>query len=123
MAVFVYRRAARGRCLSTGRRGPVSPVADQRNVTSTVGDMPLNAIVCTLVSLSLSSVASADAVLQWNAAALEAIRAEKVTPPAASRALAMLHAAIYDAVNGITRTRDPFFVRAAARRTPHRKPP
>lgn len=74
--------------------------------------MTVKGIVCALVWLSLPSAASADTVLRWNAAALEAIRAERVTPPAASRALAMLHVAIYDAVNGITRTHDPFLVQS-----------
>ena len=38
----------------------------------------------------------ADVVTEWNAAALDAIRAEKTPPPPASRALAILHISIYD---------------------------
>lgn len=49
-----------------------------------------------------------DPVLTWNTAALEAIKAESTPPPMASRHLAILHAAIYDAVNGITRTGAPY---------------
>jgi membrane-associated phospholipid phosphatase len=37
----------------------------------------------------------------WNEQALGSIRAEKTPPPKASRALAMLHVAMHDAVNGI----------------------
>ena len=44
---------------------------------------------------------SQNAVLQWNDAALAAIRAANTPPPAASRQLAMLHAAIFDAANGV----------------------
>jgi hypothetical protein len=39
-------------------------------------------------------------VTEWNNAALDAIRAGKTAPPVASRSLAILHASIYDAVNG-----------------------
>ena len=42
-----------------------------------------------------------DVVTDWNDAALDAIRAGRTAPPIASRSLAILHAAIYDAVNGI----------------------
>jgi hypothetical protein len=45
-----------------------------------------------------------DVVSAWNMAALAAIRVERTAPPIASRALAMLHAAIFDSVNGIART-------------------
>ena len=71
----------------------------------------------TFVLLPLSFVwlfsptpAGADVVTAWNAAALAAIRAEKTPPPVASRALAILHTAIYDAVNGILRTHEPYLV-------------
>jgi len=60
-----------------------------------------------------SAAARADVVTEWNAAALDAIRAEKTPPPPASRALAILHISIYDAVNGIARSGEPYFVRSA----------
>src|SRR5437763_674719 len=46
----------------------------------------------------------ADVVLRWNETALNAIRAEGTPPPLAARNLAIVHAAIYDAVNAIRRT-------------------
>jgi len=49
-----------------------------------------------------------DAVLRWNEAALQAIRAERTPPPLATRHLAMVHVAIYDSVNAIRRTHRPF---------------
>jgi hypothetical protein len=58
-----------------------------------------------LISLGL---ARADVITDWNSAALDSIRVEKTPPPIASRALAMLHVAMYDAVNGITRTHQPY---------------
>jgi hypothetical protein len=59
---------------------------------------------------SLGTPANADVVTDWNNAALDAIRAERTAPPIASRSLAILHASIYDAVNGITRTHERYLV-------------
>jgi hypothetical protein len=42
-----------------------------------------------------------DVVLQWNRTVLDSIRAENTAPPVASRALAMTHIAIFDALNQI----------------------
>src|SRR6266542_37684 len=64
--------------------------------------------VLTLVGTSLA--ARADVVTDWNTAALNAIRANRTPPPKASRSLAILHASIYDAVNGISRTHQPYLV-------------
>src|SRR5438876_7463265 len=62
---------------------------------------------------SIGTPADADVVTDWNNAALDAIRAGNTAPPIASRSLAILHASIYDAVNGIARTHEPYFVRSA----------
>jgi succinate dehydrogenase/fumarate reductase cytochrome b subunit len=56
----------------------------------------------------LNITALGDVVTEWNLAALNAIRAQDTPPTAASRHLAILHAAVYDAVNGIRRTHMPF---------------
>jgi len=62
-----------------------------------------------LLSLLVAGLnAQADVVTDWNEAALNAIRAQNTSPPAASRNLAILHLAIYDAVNGIARTHEPY---------------
>ena len=67
----------------------------------------------TLFALSLSAASAfADVVTDWNTVALNAIRADNTSPPAASRNLAILHVAIYDAVNGIRITHEPYFVTA-----------
>jgi hypothetical protein len=57
--------------------------------------------VCVLLTLGTALRASADVVTSWNSAALAAIRTTSTPPPVASRALAILHLSIYDAVNGI----------------------
>jgi hypothetical protein len=56
----------------------------------------------------------ADAVIRWNEEALEAIRREKTPPPLAARALALMHAAIFDSVNTVHQTHEPYFVRLRA---------
>lgn len=76
----------------------------------------------TVVSLLLSTLlfapsAYADVVIDWNSAALDAIRIGWTSPPEASRALAMLHVAIYDAVNGISRTHETYRVQSAVPRS------
>ncbi len=53
-----------------------------------------------------------DLVLKWNEVALASIRAERTPPPLAARNLAILHIAIYDAVNTIERTHQPLLVSA-----------
>src|SRR5262245_58117168 len=63
--------------------------------------------------MMLGSPAFADVVTDWNAAALDAIRVARTSPPIASRVLAILHVSIYDAVNGISRRYETYFVRSA----------
>lgn len=53
-------------------------------------------------------------IVDWNTAALNAIRVEKTNPPKASRALAILQAAVFDAVNGISKAYHQYLVAPAA---------
>jgi hypothetical protein len=46
--------------------------------------------------------ARADVVLDWNEVTLDAIRVDRTAPPKAARALAIVHTAVFDAVNGAT---------------------
>jgi hypothetical protein len=55
-------------------------------------------------------VPPSDVVLYWNEAALNAIKTERTPPPLAARNLAILHAAIYDAVNAVDGRHRPFRV-------------
>ena len=70
---------------------------------------------------SIGTLANADVVTDWNNAALDAIRAGHTAPPIASRSLAILHVSIYDAVNGIARTHEPYLVQSAVPASASRK--
>jgi PAP2 superfamily len=67
-----------------------------------------------LTAFLIGAVAHADVVTEWNNAALDAIRSGHTPPPIASRSLAILHVSIYDAVNGIDRTHEPYLVQSFA---------
>ena len=81
-------------------------------------------IACISVINLVSSIgipAKADVVTDWNNAALDAIRAGRTAPPIASRSLAILHVSIYDAVNGIARTHEPYLVQSAVQASASRE--
>src|SRR5712671_2343924 len=63
-----------------------------------------------LVSLCAGSDAHPhlDLVAEWNSAMLDAIRAQTSPPCLAARNLAIMHAAIYDAINTIDRTHESY---------------
>jgi hypothetical protein len=71
-------------------------------------------ILAAFALASLSAFAADNAVLFWNEQALNAIRLARTPPPVASHHLAALHAAIYDSVNGITHTHQPWQGKEAA---------
>jgi len=52
----------------------------------------------------------ADQVIDWNNVMLDAVRATRTNPPRATRIFAMVHTAVFDAVNGIEREYQPYFV-------------
>jgi hypothetical protein len=55
-----------------------------------------------------------DVVLVWNGEALDAIRADKTPPPKAARQLALLHAAIADALNVVRPAHSSLLIRLKA---------
>jgi len=57
-----------------------------------------------------SAAALGDVVTDWNSTHLDAIRTNSVNPPVATRGMAMLHTAIFDAVNGLDRQYEPYLV-------------
>jgi hypothetical protein len=69
---------------------------------------------CASTVLLTGALAHADVVTEWNNAALDAIRNGHTPPPIASRSLAILHVSIYDAVNGIDRTHEPYLAESEA---------
>ena len=67
-------------------------------------------LLLTALCLSLpNEFACADVVTDWNALALQAIQATNTPPPAAARVLAMTQLAIFDAVNAVDQTYQPYF--------------
>ncbi len=72
------------------------------------------ALAATLVLSSLSVAAGTDVVIDWNQATLDTIRAKRIPPPRATRVLAMVHVAIYDSVNGIVQSHEPYHVKTPA---------
>lgn len=52
--------------------------------------------------------ASADAVLDWNKIAIEAVIAARQTPPEMTRSMAIVHSAIFDAVNAVEGQYKPY---------------
>src|SRR5262249_22881050 len=65
-------------------------------------------------SLEERCLLSTDPVLQFNEAVLSAIRNDRPTLGFLTRDLAIVHAAIYDAVNAVDQTHSPFLVQAQA---------
>src|SRR5947209_14660479 len=70
------------------------------------------ALRLTLVLAAVAGTAAvqADVVTDWNTVLLNAIRVDKTPPPKASRALAMVHVAVFDAVNGLVGDFAPYAV-------------
>lgn len=52
--------------------------------------------------------ATADPVLDWNALMIDGIRVDNSGPTLSTRNLAILHTAIYDSVNSVSRTHQPY---------------
>ena len=63
-----------------------------------------------ILFLVVSTTACADVVTDWNNISLDLIKTTDMRPPNASRALAMVHSAIYDSVNAISPTYEVYFV-------------
>jgi hypothetical protein len=74
----------------------------------------LKLIALALTLAVLPGAVQADVVLDWDALMMEAIRAETTAPPPSTRNLAILHLAIYDAVNSIEQTHQPYLLRVRA---------
>ena len=70
--------------------------------------------VAVLVGLAAPGAAQGDAVTQWNVNATNAILAAGATPHASTLSSAMVHGAVYDAVNAIDGGYEPYLVKPAA---------
>src|SRR5262249_4339579 len=69
-----------------------------------------------LETLEGRSLWSGDVVLHGNRTLLDAVAATRTLPIPASRSLASVHAAVYDAVNAIDRSYGPYFAHVHAAR-------
>src|SRR3954471_19991404 len=67
-------------------------------------------------TLEARTLMAADMVLEWNVVAVEATRVARLSPNAQTRALAMVHGAVFDAVNGVERDYAPYLVNRHAPR-------
>src|SRR5262249_8109991 len=54
---------------------------------------------------------SADAVIAWNQVLLDAIRVDRTPPPLAARNMAIVQISVFEAVNSIDRSYEPYFRR------------
>jgi PAP2 superfamily protein len=63
-----------------------------------------------LLILLLSGIAHADVVSDWNAVIGTAMRNANIATGSQTRPLAIMHAAMFDALNGIDRKYEPYFV-------------
>lgn len=70
--------------------------------------------ICVLAATAWGGAASADAVIDWNNVTLDAVRDTPLNPPIATRLLALVHVAIYDAVSGVDRLYTPYLVTRSA---------
>ena len=68
----------------------------------------------TVETLEDRLVLSGDMVLQWNDTLIDAIRADRTPPPQASRAMAIVQTAVYEAVNSIDGSYTPYLVQIPA---------
>jgi hypothetical protein len=70
----------------------------------------LIALLCGALTLLSISRLSANVVLDWDAVMMSAVRADNTGPTLSSRNLAILHVSIFDAVNSIVRSHQPYAV-------------
>ena len=67
-----------------------------------------------LETLEDRTLMAADVVIDWNNVLLQAVRTASTNPLVASRNMAIVHTSIYDAVNSIDRTHEPYAVQLFA---------
>jgi hypothetical protein len=110
--------------LDQGAKGSISQIttadalgAFHFSLTTPVGTTPLLVTATDRFGQQATatlSIKHGDAVIAWNETTLEAIRADKTSLGLATRTMAMVQAAVYDAVNDIERTSSVYHVDVAA---------
>src|SRR5688500_2069263 len=69
--------------------------------------------------LETRTLMAADTVLEWNSIALESTKTlpgSQIAPPRQTRMLAMVHGAVFDAVNSVERGHEPYLLKVGAPR-------
>lgn len=74
----------------------------------------ISTLVAASVLLAATTTVCADPVIDWNKRAVEFAVAEKVSATAMSRHMALVHVAVFEAVNAISRTHAPYRLRLHA---------
>lgn len=72
--------------------------------------------VCVLALLASAQRARADVVLQWNEIAMSTLDANRVNPFEAARVAAIVHTAVFEAVNAVTGRYEPYLGTVSAPR-------
>jgi len=67
-------------------------------------------LLCAGTMAGTPATADTNVVIQWNNAALQAIRVSAMNPPMATRHLAMVQCAVFDAINGVEMIYTPYAV-------------
>src|SRR4029453_8362341 len=93
--------------VETTMQGPARRTARRKE-----GKQPMRHLrwLVMLVSLGVAPVSFADVVTDWNRVALDAIRADRIRPPRASRLLALVHLAGFDAANAVRQRYESYAV-------------
>jgi hypothetical protein len=71
-------------------------------------------VAVAVVSLVAPARLSADVIIDWNNVLLDAIRMNSLGPQPSTRIIASMNTAMYDAVNSIARTHEPYHVNMTA---------
>ena len=66
------------------------------------------------LALLAAAPAGANVIIDWNAELLDAVRASRTNPPRATRVMALMNVAVFDAVNGVVDAYHPYAVAPAA---------
>lgn len=90
---------------------PLSPLPSPRIMRNSLAPFPR--CVLLLIGWLAAAPARADVVLDWTALMIDAIRLDTTGPTLSTRNLAMLHLAMYDALNAIDARHQPYRVQAA----------
>src|SRR5215218_10451522 len=78
-------------------------------------------VLLAILASSVSNSVCADVVSDWNEKAVSAVTARQLPPPQAERIMALVHVAMFDAVNAIDRRYRPYLVQLPAAPTASRE--